>query len=96
MAIKITPKTAEKLTQKHGVSVKEVEEAFANRGNVVLRDRREEHRSDPPTQWLISETNRGRALKICFVVRHDGVHIRTAYPPNEMETKIYERYQQGR
>ncbi|NBI42188.1 ADP-ribosyl-(dinitrogen reductase) hydrolase [[Haemophilus] felis] len=84
----------QKLLQKHGLTDPETEilEAFSNRTGAFLVDTREEHQSEPPTEWFIVETNRGILLKICFICKEDGVHIRTAYSPNAEEIRIYEKY----
>jgi hypothetical protein len=59
-------------------------------------DTREQHQSDPPTRWFISETDYGRKLKIVFINTDLGIVIRTAYDPNSEETayiqKIWRRY----
>jgi uncharacterized DUF497 family protein len=94
--LSISPGVREKLATKHGVTPTEIEQCFANRDGGFLEDLREEHRTDPPTQWFISETNAGRVLKVVFIRRtdKDGVrlHLRTAYPPNDEEIRIYERH----
>lgn len=89
MAIIISQKVAEKLLEKHQVSPKEVEEAFRNRTGKLLFDTREDHKTDPPTLWFIACTNHLRLLKVCFIQREDGTHIRTAYTANEAELRIY-------
>ena len=89
-----------KLAEKHNVDEEEVRQCFANLEGVFLRDTREEHRTDPPTYWFISETNRRRILKVCFVsCRAEtkcGVVVRTdiksAFPPNDQEIAIWERH----
>lgn len=89
--IVISPGVLEKLRDKHQVADKEVWQCFANRTGRLLTDSRETHQTDPPTQWFIAPTNQGRLLKICFVP--DGSYfIRTAYPPNEEELRIYRKY----
>jgi hypothetical protein len=91
MAIFISEKIQEKLETKHGVTPAEVHECFANRCGPLLKDTREEHATNPPTVWFISETNYGKKLKIACVVRDGDVYLRTAYPPNETELRIYAR-----
>ena len=68
-----------KLRDKHNVSNKEIFECFFNRTHSFLMDTREEHLTDPITQWFISETDLGRKLKVCFVQRDDVIEIKTAY-----------------
>ncbi|RAO75802.1 ADP-ribosyl-(dinitrogen reductase) hydrolase [Dyella jiangningensis] len=89
MGIIISAKVQQKLTDKHSVSRKEVEEAFANRTGKILYDTREEHRTDPPTVWFVAFTNHRRLLKVCFIPKEDGLHIRTAYSANAEELAIY-------
>ena len=89
MAIQISPKVVEKLKDKHGVDPREVEQCFENKTGLLLKDTRENHRSDPPTLWFIAPTNRNRLLKVCFIQKGPDQHIRTAYPPNQNELKIY-------
>lgn len=75
------------------VSEVEIEQCFANRDGALLEDTREDHKSDPPTQWFIAQTDYGRLLKVVFVFYPDrGVAIRTAYEPNEDEKRIYQKY----
>ncbi len=61
-----------------------------------LEDDREEHRTDPATQWFIAETNQRRKLKVVFILRHDlrskRIDIRTAFEPNAEEMRIYEKH----
>jgi len=80
-----------KLAVKHNVTPSEVSECFANRCGKSLRDTREEHASNPPTLWFISETNYGKKLKIVFIMKGGKIYIRTAYPPNEDEIRIYNK-----
>jgi uncharacterized DUF497 family protein len=94
--IEISDSIREKLLKKHGVTPEEVSQCFANREGGFLEDTREEHRTDPPTQWFVSETDRRRKLKVVFIARQtrDGprIFIRTAYPANADEIRIYERF----
>lgn len=88
----ISRTVADKLRNKHQVEKREILEAFANRDGEFLEDTREEHESNPPTQWFIAETNYGRKLKVAFLEKDGKVIIRTAYPPNENELRIYNKY----
>lgn len=88
-------KILEKLHNKHdGVTQTEVLECFDNSDGRLLEDTREEHKTVPPTQWFISETNRGKKLKVCFVYdeKTNKVHIKTAFKPNDIEIYIFEKY----
>lgn len=89
MAIIISPKIETKLKDKHSVALGEVEQCFENLTGKLLKDVREDHRTDPPTLWFIAPTNKKRLLKVCFIQRDDDQHIRTAYPPNDDELRIY-------
>jgi hypothetical protein len=81
-----------KLATKHDVTPAEVHECFANRCGGFLLDTREEHASDPPTRWFVSETDLGKKLKIVFILKDDKIYLRTAYPANADERRIYEKY----
>lgn len=96
MEIHVHGKIEQKLREKHPpVTVQEVEEAwYLHEGNVLL-DNREEHQSDPPTVWFISETMSGRLLKVVMVpYEEQGFAIlRTAYDPDESEVDFYDERQ---
>lgn len=81
-----------KLSEKHGVSVKEVHQCFENREKGLLEDNRAANRTDPPSKWFISHTNHGKLLKIVFVSREGKLFLKTAYPPNDDEISIYMRH----
>jgi uncharacterized DUF497 family protein len=85
----------DKLDKKHKVTLDEVRHCFLNKVGCYLRDTREQHETDPPTQWFISETNQRRKLKIVFIRRQIRdvvrIDIRTAYAPNPQEIALYER-----
>jgi len=91
MAIKCSTAVKQKLAEKHGVSVHEVQQCFANREGGFLEDTREDHKSDPPTQWFIAETDYGRRLKIVFILKDGNILLKTAYMPNCKEETIYQR-----
>lgn len=80
-----------KLKSKHNVNIEEIEECFCNREKGFLIDTREEHETNPPTNWFIAETNYGRKLKVIFIPS-DPMALKTAYEPNELEIMIYEKY----
>jgi hypothetical protein len=94
MAIIISQKVRAKLANKTPpVTKDEIQQCFANRLGGYLLDEREDHQSDPPTRWFISETDYGRLLKIAFIFESNGdVTIRTAYDPNRDEFRIYKKY----
>jgi uncharacterized DUF497 family protein len=83
---------SQKLRQKHGISVREVEECFYNRTHSLLIDVREEHKTDPPTQWFIAETDLGKMLKVCFVMNEREITIKTAFHTESQDLiKMYYR-----
>ncbi|MDO5073156.1 MAG: hypothetical protein Q4D63_02010 [Neisseria animaloris] len=80
-----------KLQQRHSVTLEEVEECISNldSSDQLFEDTREEHLTDPPTLWFIGETNMGRKLKVVLIPRDDGIILKTAYPPNQVEINLY-------
>jgi hypothetical protein len=59
MQLLISDKIARKLRERHNVTEMEVSECFKNRAKRPLVDEREDHRTDPPTMWFISQTAAG-------------------------------------
>ncbi len=94
MGIEISPKIRQKLTQRHGVSQGEIEECFSNVEKGFLIDDREEHATDPCTQWFVSETDHGRRLKVMFVHYPEtgSIVIKSAYEATDQVANIYNRY----
>lgn len=92
MALKSSSAVKQKLAEKHGVSLEEIQQCFANRKGLLLEDTREDHKTDPPTQWFIAETDYGRRLKVVFIVKDGDIFLKTAYSPSEKEKAIYDRY----
>ena len=91
--LKISKRIKEKLIYKHNVNTTEVHECFINRTKGLLEDTRVENKTNPPTLWFIAETDYCRLLKIVFIELPDGTYeVKTAYEPNEIEVKIYERH----
>lgn len=86
----------EKLATKHRVTRDEVRQCFENREGGFLEDDREDHQTDPPTQWFVAETNQCRKLKIAFVQgqteKGPHIEIKTAYDANADEIAIYDRH----
>lgn len=92
MPLFISPKVQEKLANKQPpVTRDEVEQCFTNHPASWphLFDTRARHASNPPTLWFIGLTDTGRHLKIVFIQKPDGPHLRTAYEPNRVEEQIY-------
>jgi predicted GTPase len=95
MPLLISAKVRDKLrTASHAVSEDEIIECFANRDGRSCLDTREEHRTDPATQWFVAQTDRGRRLKICYVFdeRTAIVEIKTAYAATSEIQRIYDKY----
>jgi hypothetical protein len=100
MTLVFSPRISQKLLEKHGVTEADVRQCFENCQGEFLADKREGHATDPPSHWFISETNKRRKLKVIFVAREVEtekgktlqVHIKSAFPPDEIETGIYERH----
>ena len=92
MALNISPRVQQKLSEKHNVTRAEIEQCFANRAGKMLEDTREDHLSDPPTQWFIAVTDSGRKLKVVFIMSNKTITIRTAYEPNITELQIYHKH----
>ncbi|SRR6266446_5866769 len=99
MALWYSEDVRRKLAEKHGVSEDEVRQCFENLEGGYIKDTREEHLTDPPTYWFVSETNKRRVLKVAFIARkiktesgtETRVEIKTAYAPNADEIELYKR-----
>jgi uncharacterized DUF497 family protein len=81
-----------KLGEKHNVSRLEVEQCFQNRLGKLLQDNREAHKTNPPTNWFIAQTNKGRSLKIVYILNGAQITLRSAFEPNQIEMEIYRRF----
>ena len=89
----ISTQVREKLAVRHNVQIDEISQCFSNRERRFLRDNRAEHRTDPPTQWFVAETNNGRKLKIMFIAEENRtITIKSAYEATDEVTSIYERH----
>ncbi|MGP5203869.1 hypothetical protein ACTXKB_14020 [Psychrobacter aquimaris] len=75
----------EKLETKHGVTQQEVKQCFNNSSGVTVEDTREEHATNPPTQWFIAITDSGRELKVVFIYdeEEEVIYVKTAFKANE-------------
>jgi uncharacterized DUF497 family protein len=89
-----SPSILQKLDEKHGVSLEEVYECFQNSDGQTLIETREQHKTIPETEWFISQTKRGRTLKVCFVFVEElnTLFVKTAYDANDVEIRIFERH----
>lgn len=90
MPLFISERVREKLAHKSPqVTEKEILECFANQTHHPMIDTREEHRTNPFTRWFVSETDYGRKLKIMYVPRNDGIHIKSAYDATDEIISMY-------
>lgn len=95
MRLIVSPAVLQKLKIRHHVTIDEVEECFLNQTRVFLEDDRTEHMTMPPTMWFISETDRGRTLKVVFIEHPSQIYeLKTAYEPSPEEERIYDKYAQ--
>lgn len=95
MRLIVSAAVLQKLRTKHHVTIDEVEQCFLNQTKVFLEDNRTEHMTMPPTMWFISETDRGRVLKVVFIEHPPTVYqLKTAYEPSTEEERIYDKYAQ--
>ena len=90
-SLKISDAVLEKLSSRHKVDRREVEQCFENFDGVLLTDDRDDHKSDPQTLWFLARTNNGRILKVVYIQRGDSAHLRTCYEPNATEIHIYQK-----
>lgn len=89
----ISSRIAEKLRDKHGLCESDVIEAFANRSNGYLTDKRAKHQTDPVTQWFIASNNMGKQIKVVFMQFPDGtILLKSAFIPDSDELRIYTKY----
>lgn len=87
MALIVSTAVRRKLQDRHDVSDGEILECFLNRTHGDLIDSREEHKTEPPTKWFISQTDKGRTLKICYIQRGSDLEIKTVYVPDNPDVK---------
>jgi hypothetical protein len=93
MKLDISRDIREKLLTKHNVTEEDIIQCFSNDyGLGLLYDDREDHKTDPRTQWFIGETDFGRRLKVALVFDGHRICIKTAYPPNAEEERIYAKF----
>lgn len=90
--LKISPDILRKLSLKHSVTRQEVEQCFINRVGRLLIDTRENHKTDPPTLWFLSLTDRSRLLKVVYIQIGSTIHLKSAFSPNETEIEIFSRH----
>ena len=85
----ISPAIEEKLTFKHRITRKDIEQCFINRTRSYLTDDRLDHQTEPPTEWFISENDRGILIKVIFIFNDELIYLKSAFPPNSTEIRIY-------
>ena len=85
----ISPEIQRKLELKHGISCSDVEQCFLNRTRSYLIDNRLDHLTEPPTEWFISENDRGVLIKVVFVFEGGLIYLKSSFPPNSTEIRIY-------
>ncbi len=94
MKLIISSGVKNKLSSKHGgITEEDILQCFANRLGKFLLDTREEHLTDPPSNWFVAETNFGTKLKVVFIQTKDRkIVIKTAYEANAEEIRIYSKF----
>ncbi|MDO8989200.1 MAG: hypothetical protein Q7U91_06165 [Sideroxyarcus sp.] len=93
MKLHISAAVREKLANKTPpVAESEIVQCFANRTGNYLIDTRSDHLTNPITRWFIAETDFGRVLKVAFMPTVNGIVIKSAYDPNEVEKRIYSKH----
>lgn len=91
MQIRLSRAIAEKLDGRN-ISERELCQCFENVEGSYLEDPREEHKTDPATYWFVAPTNKGRMLKIMFIIRGEYADIKSAYDASEEIIRIYNKY----
>lgn len=80
----------DKLKNKHSVTKQEVRQCFAESPTTLVKEKREKHRTTPPTFWFLAETKEYRELKVFFVfVQPNIVFIKTAFEPNQKDRNTF-------
>ena len=89
----ISKSVQNKLLEKHGVTRDEVIQCFANMRCLTdtLIDDREDHKTDPPTQWFIGTTDAARTLKVVYIHETPYIYIKSAYKPEPEALRIYNK-----
>lgn len=89
MALIISERILKKVFNKHRVSEREIRQCFRNRIGENVEDNREEHKTDPPTEWFLGRTSAGELLKILFVNRGGNLHLKSAFAPTDECIEVY-------
>lgn len=92
MKLSISAAVREKLANKTPpVTESEIVQCFANRIGNDLIDTRADNLTNPLTRWFIAETDYGRKLKVAYMPTTQGIIIKSAYDPNEVEIRIFNK-----
>jgi len=93
MALHISTRVSQKLTNRHKVSRAEIVQCFINKCGGELIDTREQHKTDPPTRWFVSTTDAGRSLKVvCIYDKDNNVIIKSCFPPEQAAIDLYRQH----
>ena len=60
-----------------------------NRIRSYLIDNRLDHQTEPITEWFIAENDRGILIKVVFIFDDGLIYLKSAFPPNSTEIRIY-------
>ena len=68
---------------------------FLNRAGSLAKETRPQNQGDEDRFWFISTTDKGRELKVVFIIDNDenAPVVITVYEPNDDEVKLYEKIQ---
>ena len=95
MALIISPAIEAKIgaDDHDNITVKEVEECFANHCGGYCMDPRPQHldSNGNPTPWFVAETNHRRVLKVMFVREHGDIYLKSAYPATQAVQGMFAR-----
>jgi hypothetical protein len=90
--LKISSQVEAKIRKKHGLERSNVEQCFSNIEGGFLIDTREDHKTDPATQWFVAEDNMGRIIKVVFIFSDEKIYLKSAFVANEDEIYIYNKH----
>lgn len=92
MALILSQRIKEKLSDdNHRITESDIHQCFANVEGGFLIDDREEHRTDPPTRWFVSQNDYGVRIKVMFIFRGQDIFIKSAYKATDAVSDMYER-----
>ena len=94
MDLVYSPSVERKLREKHDVEIEEVHQCFLNRETPILIDDRPNNTTEPPTRFFIAKTDKGRTLKVAFILHPDEADLKTAYEPSQEDIDYYNRNSQ--